>query len=177
MTCDECGQKPASLHFTKIINGEKTEMHLCETCAQDKGEVFNGGNEHFSIHHLFSDFLNLEKPPSSPLDSATTKQQIRCENCGLTYRQFSKSGRFGCSDCYSYFNHRLNSLFRRIHGNTEHSGKVPERSGGEIKVRKELDHLKRELQMKIHMEEFEEAAEVRDRIRDLENQMDEEGGK
>lgn len=30
MMCQECGQRPATLHFTKIVNGDKTEFHLCE---------------------------------------------------------------------------------------------------------------------------------------------------
>lgn len=37
MLCQECNKRPATLHFTKIVNGEKTEFHICETCAKEKG--------------------------------------------------------------------------------------------------------------------------------------------
>lgn len=169
MNCDECGKNPASLHFTKIINGEKTELHLCESCAQEKGEIITGGSENFSIHNLFSDLLTFDSPSS--ISGVKPQQQVRCRNCGLTYSQFSKSGRFGCSDCYQYFNHRLDSLLRRIHGNTEHSGKVPQRGGSEMKIKKEIARLKEELKHRIAVEEFEKAAEIRDRIRELENKI------
>ena len=40
MVCQECNQRPATLHFTKIVNGEKEEFHLCEKCAQEKGDMY-----------------------------------------------------------------------------------------------------------------------------------------
>ncbi|GAB7387330.1 protein-arginine kinase activator protein McsA [Bacillaceae bacterium] len=171
MICQECGKRPATLHFTKIVNGEKTEYHICEQCAQEKGEIFPGGlSSNFSIQNLLSGLLNFDTSPSSL--GINQEKTFRCENCGLTYAQFSKSGRFGCSECYRYFNHKLDPLFRRLHGNTSHSGKVPERSGGEIKIRKELERLKQELQHRISTEEFEKAAEIRDRIRELEKKLE-----
>ncbi|MGE5703848.1 MAG: UvrB/UvrC motif-containing protein [Clostridia bacterium] len=176
MTCEECGNKPATLHLTKIVNGEKTEYHICESCAKEKGDFLNGFNN-FSIHNLLSGLLNFD-PMNKGLangqqtnqPSASTKPQ-RCETCGLTYAQFSKSGRFGCSNCYQAFGTKLDPLFRRIHGNTTHYGKVPERTGGQIKIRKELDQLKASLQQFIETEEFERAAEIRDRIRALEQEI------
>lgn len=170
MICQDCGQKPATLHFTKIVNGEKTEIHLCESCAGEKGEMFNGSSSNFSIHHLLSGLLNFESPPSS-IGETPTERILRCENCGLTYSQFSKSGRFGCVECYQHFSQRLDPIFRRIHGSMEHSGKVPQRSGGEIKIKKEINELKRKLQQKVESEEFEQAAAIRDQIKTLEKQL------
>lgn len=66
---------------------------------------------------------------------------------------------------------RLDPLFRRIHGNTQHIGKVPERTGGQLKRRKELEQLKQALQRHIASEEFEKAAEIRDRIKALEQKL------
>ncbi|MCF6095191.1 UvrB/UvrC motif-containing protein [Microaerobacter geothermalis] len=169
MICQGCGQKPATLHFTKILNGQKTEFHLCENCAREKGELLPGGSNGFSIHNLLSGLLNFEPNPS--YGEATSYHQLQCKTCGLTYSQFTKGGRFGCSDCYSYFKHQLDPLFRRIHGNTSHSGKVPARSGGAIKLKRELEKLKQELQQSIAREEFERAAQLRDRIRDLEKNI------
>lgn len=42
MQCQECGKRPATLHFTKIVNGEKTEFRICESCAREKGEIIPG---------------------------------------------------------------------------------------------------------------------------------------
>ena len=64
MHCQECGKKPATLHFTKIVNGEKTEFHICESCAREKGEGIPGTSNGFSIHSLLSGLLDFE-PRSS----------------------------------------------------------------------------------------------------------------
>jgi protein arginine kinase activator len=173
MTCEECGKRPATLHLTKIVNGEKTEYHICEHCAQEKGDVFTGFST-FSINNLLSGLLNFDpmiKKESPKEGQAAGQKPVRCETCGLTYAQFSKSGRFGCSDCYRFLGDRLDPLFRRIHGNTQHIGKVPERTGGQIKLRKELEQLKSALQRYVASEEFEKAAEIRDRIRALEQKF------
>ena len=169
MICEECGKRPATLHLTKIVNGEKNEYHICEQCAQEKGDVFTGFHN-FSINNLLSGLLKFDPMQKSGRESTVSKP-LRCETCGLTYAQFTKSGRFGCSDCYKFLGDKLDPLFRRIHGNTQHIGKVPERTGGQLKIRKELEQLKSALQRYVASEEFEKAAEMRDRIRMLEQKM------
>ena len=61
MLCQECGKKPATLHFTKIVNGEKTEFHICESCARERGEGIPGTSNGFSIHSLLSGLLDFEQ--------------------------------------------------------------------------------------------------------------------
>lgn len=172
MVCQECGKKPATLHFTKIINGEKTEYHFCESCAREKGEMIPGTTGGFSIHNLLSGLLDFEPQGSQgAMLGQKNPQSLRCENCGLTYSQFSKIGRFGCSECYKHFSARLDPLFRRVHGTTEHAGKIPKRSGGQIQYRREVEQLKRQLHLLVENEEFEQAAKLRDRIRELEKKL------
>jgi protein arginine kinase activator len=91
----------------------------------------------------------------------------RCESCGLSYSQFSKLGRFGCSDCYRHFETRLEPLFRRVHGHTSHIGKIPNRTAGQLKIKRELADLKKQMQFHIERQEFEQAANIRDRIKEL----------
>jgi protein arginine kinase activator len=170
MLCQECESKPATLHFTKIINGEKTEYHICENCAREKGELIPGSSNGFSIHNLLSGLLDFD-PGSKGSIGSSKAQPVRCEQCGLTYSQFSKIGRFGCSSCYKYFADRLDPLLKRVHGNIIHVGKVPVRTGGRIKYQREIERLKREMQLKIEREEFEAAASIRDRIRELERKI------
>src|SRR6185437_4330730 len=100
MICQECGKRPATLHFTKIVNGDKNEFHICEACAREKGEMIPGTSNGFSIHNLLSGLLDFE--PSSQAALNTNKEALRCDHCGLTYTQFSKLGRFGCSSCYHH---------------------------------------------------------------------------
>ncbi|MMZ61337.1 hypothetical protein D3C76_391370 [compost metagenome] len=171
MQCQECGKRPASLHFTKIVNGEKTEFHICEACAREKGEIIPGTTGGFSIHNLLSGLLDFNPGLKGQNAGTKTTENLRCEECGLTYSQFSKIGRFGCSSCYKHFNDRLDPLFKRVHGNTVHVGKIPKRVGGHIEVKRKLDDLRRELQYRILQEEFEEAASLRDQIRELEKNI------
>jgi len=167
MQCQECGKRPATLHFTKIVNGEKTELHICESCARERGELIPGASGGFSIHNLLSGLLDFD-----PSSAAGAKQPaLRCEMCGMTYSQFSKMGRFGCSHCYKHFADRLDPLLKRVHGNTVHVGKVPKRAGGRVKTKREIDKLKKEMQSLIAQEDFESAAQLRDRIRELEKEI------
>lgn len=179
MLCQECQEREASLHFTKIINGEKTEFHLCDICAKDKGEELPGGNN-FSIHKLLSGLLDTGQAFSSPSPGRRKhpeRNDLQCETCGTTYRLFAERGRFGCADCYYYFDEKLDPVLRRIHGgNTAHSGKVPKRKGRDMHVYREIEELKAEMQRQISEEEFEQAAETRDKIRELEHALKEKGG-
>ncbi|MCH5585899.1 UvrB/UvrC motif-containing protein [Shimazuella sp. AN120528] len=172
MLCPECGKRPATLHYTKIVNGEKTEAHLCEVCAQEKGEYMPGFDSGFSFHNLLSGLLNFDMVSS---ESPNIAQQTvpRCATCGLTYNQFSKIGRFGCSDCFETFRDRLDPLLRRIHGSTTHHGKIPERTKGELKIKKDLEKLREQLARSVELEEFEKAAQLRDQIRSLQERLSE----
>jgi protein arginine kinase activator len=168
MECQECHVRPATLHFTKIINGQKAEVHICEHCAKEKGD-FHPGSNSFSIHNLLSGLLGFEEPVGETSESPFQVSQLQCPNCGMTYSQFAKMGKFGCAHCYQTFEAKLDPIFRRVHGgNTTHTGKIPKRIGGGIQTRRQLDQLKKKLQQHIEREEFEQAAEVRDQIRSLE---------
>lgn len=177
LICQECKQRPATMHFTKIINGEKTEIHLCEHCAQEHGNIFMfPENSGFSIHNLLSGLLNFESPIKETTPNTFQMELLQCERCNMTYHQFTKIGRFGCSHCYDAFAKQLQPILKRLHsGNTIHAGKIPKRIGGTIHVRKQIEQLKQKLQELIAREEFEKAAEVRDQIRSLEAQLSEHG--
>ncbi|MDE5415728.1 UvrB/UvrC motif-containing protein [Alkalihalobacterium chitinilyticum] len=176
MICQECNKRPATLHFTKIINGEKTEFHICEHCAKEKGEYFPGSNS-FSIHQLLSGLLNFEQPVSKGQTSGINpRQPLTCKKCEMSYEQFVRTGRFGCATCYQTFSDKLDPILKKVHsGNHSHSGKIPKRIGGTIEVRRKINTLKEALQQHIAKEEFEEAATVRDHIRSLEKSIFNQG--
>lgn len=167
MLCERCHERTASVHVTKIINGEKTGYHLCEQCAKEQGEIFNplvSGNA-FDFNKLLSGLLNME---SSPGYAPVMTGNLRCSTCGMTYNQFTQVGRFGCPDCYDNFSARLEPLLRRIQSSNTHTGKVPQKSDDKIQQRRRLDTLRKELQQAVMSEQFERAAKLRDEIRALE---------
>ncbi|RLQ91792.1 UvrB/UvrC motif-containing protein [Falsibacillus albus] len=178
MICQECNERPASLHFTKVINGEKTEFHLCEKCAQDKGESFLfGGSSGFSINNLLAGLFNSNNIYQQEKQAIPRKEVLRCERCSMTIEQFVNIGRFGCPNCYHAFRHQLDPILKRFHsGNVAHQGKVPKRMGGSIHTKKKISQLKDEMRSFIDTEEFEKAAEIRDHIRSLEKSLHQEGG-
>ncbi|WP_026565492.1 UvrB/UvrC motif-containing protein [Bacillus sp. UNC41MFS5] len=181
MICQECNQRPAALHFTKIINGEKTEVNLCEKCAQEKGEMFIfNGESGFAFNNLLAGLLNIDPAFQKPSQSPFHQEEIlQCDSCSMTFPQFLKVGRFGCSHCYEVFKEQLKPVLRRLHsGNWTHNGKIPKRIGGGIHLRKQIDELKGTLKESIANEEFEKAAEIRDEIRQLERKLvaSQEGG-
>ncbi|MBS3948779.1 MAG: UvrB/UvrC motif-containing protein [Dethiobacter sp.] len=169
MLCQECQKRPASVHLTQIVNNQQSALHLCELCAQEKGALTFKAHPPFSIHNLLAGLLGMEVPPACP--AADTAARVQCDNCGLTYAQFGQIGRFGCSSCYGAFNIRLLPLFRRVHGSAQHVGKLPSRAGGLFKMRRDIEDLRRQLQEHVTREEFEQAAVVRDRLRQQEREL------
>lgn len=179
MMCQECNQRPATLHFTKIINGEKTEVHVCERCAQEKGELFiNNVGAGFSINNLLAGLLNIESNFQQPKTNTLPKnEELRCPHCQLSFKEFVRVGKFGCANCCETFNKQLDPILKRVHsGNTVHIGKIPTRIGGALHLKKELLEMKETLKVLIDQEEFEKAAEVRDQIRIIEKRYDVQGG-
>jgi protein arginine kinase activator len=174
MNCQECNQRPAALHFTKIINGEKTEVNLCEKCAQEKGDMFMfAGGSGFTFNNLLAGLLNIDSNLQKTTQNTFHQEEIlHCERCSMTFPQFIKIGRFGCAHCYETFKDQLKPVLKRLHGgNWSHSGKIPKRIGGGINLRKQIENLKIELKELILHEEFEKAAGIRDEIRILEKKL------
>jgi len=167
MFCQECQKRPATVHLTRIANNVKTELHLCSECARDHQELALSMNfePSFSIHKFLAGLLD-----GSPFPMETTASP-QCPRCGLNFARFGEIGRFGCSECYRTFNDRLDPLIRRVQGNTQHTGKIPRRAGGKLTVEREIDQLKAQLRQAVKEEAYERAAELRDKIRALENKL------
>ena len=178
MICQSCKERPASLHFTKTLNGEKTELHLCDKCAQEKGEQYMfSQHPDFSIGNLLGGLLNLNTPFSSQPAQYPQHKVLKCDSCQTTFQQFVNRGRFGCSHCYEAFQDQLTPILKRLqNGNTVHIGKIPTRIGGTLHLKREIAELRAKLQQTIEQEEFELAADIRDQIRSLEKKMLFEGG-
>lgn len=163
MQCDLCGKKKATVHLTEIIDEQMSEMHLCEDCAREKSVQME---QQFGLADLLAGLADFGKNVKD-----SDKVKIECTNCGMNYDDFRKFGRLGCSECYESFRSHLSALLKKIHGSNQHFGKVPVRVHQSVKKQADnLQELKAQLQQAIMAEDFEQAASLRDRIRELEQQ-------
>ena len=102
------------------------------------------------------------------------KVDIHCKNCGLSFEEFGKVGRLGCANCYQSLSKVLLPLIKRVQRSTTHMGKKPSKIPKDMKQTLDLRDSQERLKKYIQLEEFEEAAKVRDEIRKLEEKIEKE---
>ena len=178
MICESCHQEEATVLLTKISADQKRALHLCPTCAaqvakSNKGEPASAGPEKAP---------HVEGEATEPKTDTGKASDKTCSQCGMTYRQFRKHGRFGCEACYQAFGDELRRLMKRIHGAQTHVGKRPQAapvapSDSSFQIATEaplstvtddLEQLRADLEKAVQAEAYEQAAALRDRIGQLE---------
>lgn len=178
MLCQKCNEREATIHYTNIINGTKVEAYLCSSCAKEQGDLFGSIEQMVlpvPLQQFISGLLLSEAEHMAATDQVST---ATCPSCGLSYPQFVKLGKFQCPDCYIVFQDALDPLFEKLHNkNKRHIGKIPKRSGEEMILHRKISRKKQELKEMISVENFEEAARLRDEIRSLEALQHQKGGK
>lgn len=165
MLCQSCNKKDATVHFTKIVNGDMEERHLCEDCSKLESEL--GFIMPMSLSDVFGGLADDESEAGKAVSEKV------CPKCGITYNRLLSSGKFGCSKCFDTFDRDISSLLKNIHGHDEHTGKVPSKSSDRIKYRQEKDRLELLLNKAVTNEAFEDAARYRDEIKRLAHKIDE----
>ncbi|HEX5135757.1 MAG TPA: UvrB/UvrC motif-containing protein [Planctomycetota bacterium] len=155
--CQVCGKREAKIHFTEIREGKKTEMHICEQCAHEK-------NTMMAFPAVLSQLVKGGGPPA-PRESEAVP--ATCPGCGLAYAEFKAKGRLGCPRCYEAFGPVLIPLLEKVHGASAHRGKTPERVKGAQASRRELADIEQQLASAVANEEYEKAAQLRDRLRGM----------
>ena len=175
MICERCQENEASVHLTRIINGKKEEIHLCEQCARESSS-FNSNDSNLSFQSLLSGILNnsFSSENDSSLFNENKNNQIVCSNCNLSYHEFTQTGLFGCAECFNEFNNNLDNLFKRIHGSLRHKGKRPASYKRKMNAKTEIKELKSKMQEAVEKENFERAAELRDKIHAVKENMEED---
>lgn len=161
MLCQKCNQNEASTFVKKVINGNVYEAHLCSECAKKLG---------------YSNMLTMMTPDLGGLISGlfaspfttTLANPTRCNICGSSFNDIINSGKTGCANCYTIFARELMPTIKKLHGNTVHCGKGVKASS--CVSEETVDVLKAELKKAIDTQEFEKAAELRDRIKEMEDQ-------
>lgn len=156
MECERCGEREASIHLTQVENDQMSTFHLCDSCAAEKGlePGVQGGSA------LLADFLAQMGKGINASPSAGA-----CPFCGMTLADLKRTGRLGCPECYSQFEQHLRGILRKLHGGTQHAGKMYRPSAAEMNRAAQLVRLRRELQLAVDSEDFELAANLRDQIR------------
>ncbi len=168
MNCDECKHNLATVHLTEMYNGQKNEMHLCASCAAKKGAMMFDPSQ-FNMPNLLGGFLS---GPQAVQGFANTTPMAACKTCGISFLDIRNTGKLGCPDCYQAFAEELESSLKRIHGNSQHTGKIPLRSGENTRVKRRIEELKEQLQSAIMAEDYEKAAEIRDMMKEIEKKLD-----
>lgn len=159
MHCEKCGKNNATTHIKTVVNGVIIEKHLCDFCAfKDGYGDFKGNNLSKILSSMFGDaseYLN-------------ESQQIRCSCCGLLFSDIAKSGKCGCPECYTTFYNQLLPYLKRVHGSIKHIGKTPNYKTLDTKQCTEtVEGLRSLLNQLVSEEKYEQAAEVRDKIKKL----------
>ena len=171
MKCQKC-EKPATFHITELTGPQLQEVHLCEECARDyltDSEPTEAIAP--SVAGMVAEQFNLDqlKVGKTTEDLARIDRKA-CPVCGITFYEFRQAGRLGCPHDYVCFAEELEPLIVNIHGETEHTGKHPQRGNQGTDRRTDLIRLRREMKEAVQREKYERASELRDEIRKIEEQ-------
>jgi protein arginine kinase activator len=172
MPCDHCGADEAVIHLTEVENNETRTLHLCAACAEARGVQGAAVPENFLLAGVLAQLGQGDEASGGGDDprGAGAASDSACAFCGLTLEGFKETGRLGCPHCWSTFEGPLRTLLGRVQGAAHHAGKVylpPDPSATQLEKR--LDGLRRKLARAVELEDFERAAELRDRIRTLQS--------
>jgi len=157
MMCCVCKEREATVHLTQIADDKIQKVDLCEECAKTKGVNDPTG---FSLADLL-----LGLGASQEIEQSAGGGELKCPRCGFTQADFKKAGRLGCPECYRTFAEALSGLLKTMHKGMRHVGKVPEALRQSRDLSDRLRLLQERLAKAITAEDFEEAAILRDEIK------------
>ncbi len=158
MKCEICGNEEGRIKYTKVINGEKVEFHICEKCARKKG---------------FSNLVNSPAKSKEKKIDAKVPLTAECPFCGWKLYDVENKAKFGCPKCYDAFRSYIRKIAKEIHGIEKHKGKVPIHDKRTLFLKKRIREVKKDLDVAIKKEKYELAAELRDRIKTLSLKIEE----
>jgi protein arginine kinase activator len=159
MKCQSCSSQ-ATVHLTDIVNGHKKEMHLCQSCAEQQQLV---KHQELNLPAILQTLIGQH---IGQLTDELSK--LSCPACGIKYMEFRAEGRLGCPHDYDVFRAGLAPLLQRLHRSGKHIGKAPRHRGNGTAVQAELIELRSRLRAAVDGETYEEAARLRDLIRQKE---------
>jgi len=158
--CQFCSN-PATVHLTDIVNNQKKELHLCQACAEAQHLITK--QQELNLPAILQNLIGQHLGPQTD-----ELARLTCPACGTRYMEFRAQGRLGCPHDYNVFRTGLLPLLQRIHRSTRHTGKSPRRGPPAPERQAELVELRRRLQAAVQAEAYEEAARLRDLLREKE---------
>lgn len=166
MLCQMCKKNEATLKIVKVVGMSKTELNVCSECANYLlgNTISSISFPQININDILGNLLDAFYKYSKEDNYNSQEIDIKCINCGLTYSEFVKTGKLGCSRCYKTFAKQLKPLLDRLHGNGKHKGKMPNKVKARIEQLQKIEKIKEELQRAVLEEEYEKAAKLRDKI-------------
>jgi protein arginine kinase activator len=164
MLCELCGKEPSTVSYVEVVNQRATTHHLCAKCAEKRGIAQTFSQLFASVQSLWAKLLQ----DSGSSSGHSAGPSVTCPRCGLSFPEFQAQGKLGCGQCYKAFDKYLIPLLRRIHGNTTHIGKLAVSLDQDVTRKRELRRLREDMRRAVQREDFEAAAQLRDRIRGLE---------
>ena len=168
MKCSLCGSRDATIRIQQVVGDDRIEASLCERCAREQGIKTGDEEIEISISGLLSSLTDLRTCAKPETMNRT------CPHCGLTYEELKKTLKVGCPECYTVFSREVRGYMRRHYGAAQHVGKYPKSLVTYKTFLVDAERLRRRLKDAVAREEYEKAAELRDRIRHLEDPQ--EGG-
>ena len=170
MLCDNCGKNEATIKLTQVINGKKTEMMICEECGKKMGITEINFEMPIDLSNFLGDFISKqENEEMMPFDIPNAT--LKCNKCNMTYEEFLNTGKFGCEECYNAFGYKVDSLLKRIQRTDKYIGrKANHNENNKIQENKNvsrLEKLQQELKLAIKEERYEDAAKIRDEIKNI----------
>lgn len=165
MLCEKCGKNNATTHIKSVVNGVVSEKNLCGYCAAKEGY---SGLAHNSLAGMLASMFG------DVTGFAPSVAAKKCSVCGASFSDIAESGRVGCSECYKAFYEELLPYLKRVHGGTRHAGRVPNKAPLMVKPKEiTVDDLRLKLNELVREEKFEEAAVIRDKIKEMEEKGNE----
>ncbi len=165
MECEICHKADATVHLTDVSNNAKKEIRLCQSCAKDHGVTIKS---HMNKEPAYPDFQAHDLMAGGSPESDVDENTLECPNCGISYEKFRSTGKFGCPEDYRIFERQILQLLEKIHHKVHHTGKSPAKASQQHALAEKVSTLKDDLKSAIKLEQYEKAAEIRDKIYSLE---------
>jgi len=160
MKCEICRNNDAVIHIQQIIGTERIDLHLCEACALERGIMTSSEHGELSLSSLLTGLIDIR--------DAKEQQKSICPRCGTSRREIQERRQAGCAECYSCFSKEILALMQKSSGKNRHRGKYPHRLLAYKKILLDVMKLKEGLKEALGREDYEKAAVLRDRIKELE---------
>lgn len=163
MLCDVCKKRESIISYTKSYGDRVEEVHLCEECAEKKfrADFSNHMNIGINLEDFFKNIFHFVTQDNKE------DNDFYCKDCGTSFNEYRQRGFVGCSNCYDTFRDEIKKYFKSINKIPKHIGSIPENATKNIKYKREISNLESELDILISLEEYEKAAVLRDKIKEL----------